>query len=1289
MRISPLLKTVSLSAVLSAAGLLTTLAQTTANWIGASGGEWNTGANWDAGSPPLDSTTNAFIGSGLVVNYNIPMAAASFGSLTNFGTLNIGTNGFNCSAIYVNLPGGTADVLNIANPGAAVTVSGPVILGTNGQGTLAAGASLTAGSFGVSSGLTTKSAGTSAFTNNGGAFSANSTTVGGSTSTGTGRMVISGGTNFLGNTSVGRYSAASASTLGAEGLSISGGLVTMSNLTASAASYGTAYIANGIVTNFGNVSINGATAGRYLRVVQAGGLFVVPDPGIIYENATTAGTETARYQVTGGTNIIGGIYLGASNGTVAATVTVTVGGAMYVGSQGINTNGAVISTVTLSGGGLLGATADWSGNANLSVGSGTFTLNAADLGGAPHNITLTGVLSGAGTVSKTGAGMLTLSGANTYSGSTIISNGIVALGAGGSLASSPIVVNDGTAFDVTAAGMTLASGKTLSGKGSVLGAFTAGNNSVLAPGGVGAQGTLTFSNGLTAIGANFSMELTDDTTGLVKANDVINIIGDLNASSVNTIVITPVGSLAPGTYRLLKYSGNFNGNLSNFSCISGTLSNPPGEIDLTVTSVRPTEHLTWRGDGAGNIWDAGVSSNWFNGTALDRFYTGDTNVFDDSTTNFIVTIASVVSPAASSAVLVSATHDYVLTGSGDITGTTGLTKTNSGNLTILAVNDYTGVTTLGGGTLTVSNLANGGVSSPIGAAGNLSANLVFNGGTLAYLGANTTIDRGATLLAGNGTLNVVSNVTLTLSGALTGPGALIENGNGQVTLTGGNNYSGGTVINGGNLRANPAATIGTNLLTLAGGTNAAIFAFAGDAQVLNNTLNVIGTNNYLTMNGNDTMSAATGNGSVMLNGAAGNILTLQAADMSGFSGKFTLSTLSTLRIFPSSGTALNASGATFDLGTGTGLLNNRNGGVYRLGALAGGPNTQLRGSANSGTAATTYIIGANNQTTVFGGAIATGAGGSGASVSLVKAGTGTLTLNGGFTPVVGLDGNFNLVTNNNYANLITYNGSTIISNGVLAIAAPAVLTTSPTITLAAPTATLDASQMGYADSTGTNLIITGIFELVSGQTLNGLGTLRGSLVADAGSTLNGGLFGITGVLNVTNSITLNGTTTMKLNRGASPASDELVAVQSFISYGGTLIVTNIGGPLQAGDVFTLFSAASSVYNNTFSSIVLPDNATWDTTQLAVNGTIRVVSAAGPPALSATDFSQLANGAITLHAVNGPPNGPASVLSSTNLALPLAQWTSVATGNFDANGNYSPTITVNPTAPQAYYILQAQ
>ncbi len=1334
MRIPYRLKTVSLSTVLATLGLLTASAQTMANWIGASGGEWNTGANWDVGVP--DGGTNVVIGSSFTVNYNQPMISAGFGVLTDNGVLNINTNGFNNSGIFMLNPGGTGKIF--LNNGAALNVTGNLGYASNSVVSMAVGSSLTvSGSLIIGSGATGGTSGSTAgssgiFTNLGGALNASATTLNPANGsiTASCRLIILGGTNNLGAFAAQRSPGAANAPqpLGTDGLVISNGFVNTTSISIGNNAHGILFLVGGTLTNTGAFTLKNATVSRPARFLQVGGLFVNSSAAPVV--MSPSGTGDTAYAVQGGTNIISGIQFGAIVTTITSVTNVDINNVtnitsttnytgtpgvvyftnaatIYVGSAGISSNGSVTINALLNTGGKFISSTDWTNTAPITLNGGTFV--AQDAAGTAHTIYSLGVLRGSGVLNKTGGGTMTLAGTNTYTGVTSISAGTLALavdpsGSVGSLASSTAInVSNNATFDVSGlsgvGGFVLGSAKTIAGVGSVTGTFTAGSGANISPAGVGAQGTLTFAGGLMANSANFNLELTTDTTGTILSNDLVNVVGDLNLSGANNVVVTPVGSLGIGTYRLIKYSGNLIGSVANLTCTAGTLTNPTGEIDLVVTSVRASANLVWRGDGAANLWDTATSSNWLNGVGLDRFYTGDTTIFNDTATNFVVNLSGLMSPAATAVVTVNAVNNYTFAGTGDITGTTGLTKTNSGNLTLLTLNDYTGVTTINGGTLSVSNLANGGSSSPIGAAGNASANLVLNGGMLAYLGANVTIDRGATFQANGGTFNVASNVTLTLSGTLTGSGALIENGLGQVTLTGGNNYSGGTVINGGSLRANPAATIGTNSLTLVGGTNAATFTFAGDSQVLANPLNVVGTNNYLTMNGNDTMSAATGTGTVYLNGASGNILTLQAIDSSAFNGTFSLNTLSALRINPSSGTTLNASGATFDLGAGSGVLNNKVGGVYSLGALASsGSSVQLRGSTSSGSAATTYIIGGNNRSTTYSGMIATGAGGTGASVNIVKVGTGTLAWNGGlFTNVYTPDG-FSYVTNVSYTNLILYTGSTTISNGVLALSIPANLNKSSAITLATSSGVLDASAMGSVSNQldndgvtviGQTLVTNGTFEVVSAQTLSGLGTIRGSLLADSGSTLNVGLPGVTGVLTVTNSVTLNGTTTMKLNHSGSPTSDTLVAAQSFISYGGTLIVTNIGGALHAGDTFTLFSASGLMYSNTFSSIVLPNSATWDTTQLAVNGTIRVVTAAGPPAIGSTDFSQLANGSITLHGVNGTPNGPASVLSTTNLALPLAQWTTVATGSFDTGGNYSPTITVNPAAPQAYYILQAQ
>jgi hypothetical protein len=256
----------------------------------------------------------------------------------------------------------TAAVMNV-NGNLAVTSNNIVILGGGAtmtiQGSLLLGSGITAGTGSGNSGSI------GIMTNSGGFLNVGSTYVnpvdsaGESSTSRSSLLVISGGTNNLGLTVVKRSdTTTSYATLGTEGLIIYNGLVITTNLNVGGLNNGTAgnssltmLIAGGTVTNYGaGAFVNGGTAARASRLLQTGGLFVVPDPEIVNLNTTTAGANSAAYSVTGGTNIVGGFYFGASNSAVASTVTFTNGATIYVGSLGIATNGATIFNNALKAG---------------------------------------------------------------------------------------------------------------------------------------------------------------------------------------------------------------------------------------------------------------------------------------------------------------------------------------------------------------------------------------------------------------------------------------------------------------------------------------------------------------------------------------------------------------------------------------------------------------------------------------------------------------------------------------------------------------------------------------------------------------------------------------------------------------------------------------------------------------------------------------------------------------------------------------------------------------------------
>jgi hypothetical protein len=237
---------------------------------------------------------------------------------------------------------------------------------------------------------------------------------------------------------------------------------------------------------------------------------------------------------------------------------------------------------------------------------------------------------------------------------------------------------------------------------------------------------------------------------------------------------------------------------------------------------------------------------------------------------------------------------------------------------------------------------------------------------------------------------------------------------------------------------------------------------------------------------------------------------------------------------------------------------------------------------------------------------------------------------------------------------------------------------------------LPGSTLEYYNSVGK------LFTLASSQLLKG-----GGLVNNCDAVLNGlvapgsGQNGSVGTLSFsgytsTGGVTLAGTAWMKLNRNSNTNSDQIVS-RKFLTYGGSLIVTNVGAALQAGDTFTLFKAAGG-FNSSFASIVLPPLAGslfWNTNQLATNGVISVGSTVVPPGVFANvNYNQVANGIVTFNATNATPNGAYTLLMTTNLTTPLNQWTPVATGNFDANGNLNGlSVTNNPPGSQAFFILK--
>ena len=287
-----------------------------------------------------------------------------------------------------------------------------------------------------------------------------------------------------------------------------------------------------------------------------------------------------------------------------------------------------------------------------------------------------------------------------------------------------------------------------------------------------------------------------------------------------------------------------------------------------------------------------------------------------------------------------------------------------------------------------------------------------------------------------------------------------------------------------------------------------------------------------------------------------------------------------------------------------------------------------------------------------------------AGVTLASGG-GTIDLNGNAVTCAGSIGNGGsgaLLIESSLAGGVltlpgsnTYTGNTLVSNATLLVSNPA------------------GSATGAGDVTVQN---NGV--------LTGAGARDGSVTGAAGGRLAPG--NPRGALSIGGNLTLAAGSQTRMQVQHAPLTNDVVTIAGTVTAGGSLVVTNSGGALASGDRFPLFNAAS--YSGSFSNISLPTlNAGlfWSTSRLMVDGTLGVVSSNSP----AINRVSLSGDSLVLQGTNGTPNWAYAVLSSTNLILPLAQWTVTGTNSFDASGNFNWTNAASADGSRQFYLIRVQ
>ena len=566
---------------------------------------------------------------------------------------------------------------------------------------------------------------------------------------------------------------------------------------------------------------NSFTSSRTFNIDGPGGTFR-PDAGVTLTLDGTLNHTGTLYKAGAGTLVLAGAnpYDGSSEvqaGTLQVTTSTISGDIVNDGTVAfvqdfdgtyagvISASGALTKsgtgTVTLtgtnsySGGTTISAGTLQIGDGNLTgeirgdiVNNGALIFNNADL------ITFSGAISGSGSLTHSGYLPLTLTGANSYTGGTIISAGTLQVGDGGTTGS--IVGDVSVASDSTLVfrrSDIISFGGTISGGGGVTQA---------GPGTLILTGTNRYS-GLTRIDGGTLQVAADATLGDPASALLVGgaLVTTASFASSRLINMLPGGSFAPADGTVLTLDGEVAGN-------GALIKNGAGTLVLTHAN-------DYRG---GTVVAAGT---------LQIGADGNLGVAAGGLTLSDATLASIASFASARAVHLGGNArfapaaDTILTLGGVVSGTGALVKSGAGTLILTGANSYGGGTTLAAGTLQIDADAR---------LGDAAAGLTMAGGVLATTGSFVS-DRAVTLAGGN--FNPATGTTLTLGGILTGAGTLVQSGAGTLILTGANTYAGGTRLSAGTLQVAADANLGDAAggVTFAGGTLSTTGSFASDRTV--------------------------------------------------------------------------------------------------------------------------------------------------------------------------------------------------------------------------------------------------------------------------------------------------------------------------------------------------------------------------------------------------------------------------------------------------------------------------
>ncbi|MGD1017975.1 MAG: autotransporter-associated beta strand repeat-containing protein [Verrucomicrobiia bacterium] len=1100
----------------------------------------------------------------------------------------------------------------------------------------------------------------------------------GLTKVGTGTEVLSGNNVYYGATTVsgGALQLASSTALGNTaylgGVTVSNGaaLQLSNNITISGGTYGSpALTLNGTgISNGGaleNVSGNNTyggaiTLGSATRINSDSGLLTLSSFGSGGNFALTiggAGNTLITAALPGTVNSLtkdgtGVLTLSGANAYVGAT-TISAGtlklGANNVIPDAPTSAGNVTDNGTLDMGGFSDAINGLSGSGTVdNSGGGTSTLTVGNNNATSVFAGTIQNTSGTLALAKTGTGVLTLSGTNTYGGATTVSQGVLQLGSSGGLSSnSAVSVSSGGTLDLNGQAGTARTVTISSGGGLTNGVAGASLNNGLTNAGTVFVSANTFFNGpVTNTGAMFFQGAISNAlinSGSFNLNNNATLtVAPVNKGTINvaasTLTVNPDWA-NPGTVQLgggVLTGGNLTNNSGASVAGFGTVSNQLVNAGV-VTATNGNLNLVGAANGSGTYRAvAGTLAStltFVNGGSISSLFdTGATIQVEGALTN--------TSSFVNEGTLMVAGGTYQ--SAANLTNAIGALIANSGagsinaaavvNLgTILATN----------ATFVISNFVAQGGTVTIGA-----------GGTLTLPGASSLTNFGTINLQGAAGNNAILNLdgavlTNESHGTITG-GGIIQNAAQVVNLSGGSILATSTVVE---LQFTNASTFG-NAGTI-GATAGATLTF-GAAGVGSAIITNVGTINLA----GGTLKS--GNITNLANGFVGGFGTITSNLINGGLVMATNGTLTLASTPVNNATAIVANASVLNV-----LTDWTNGGVLSnaaTGAVSGG-NLTNTGTINGSGFYNSQVVNQNRMN--FGGTISNSFLQTAGSFTVSSGGstvTGSATINGGTLDLTG-----NQLT----AGQLVIAGTGLLTNGVAGATVNGGVSNADVIAVTATTffngAVTNTGAMFFQGAISNNLVNSGSFDLNGGN------------ATITGSAANTGTFNVDG-------------DTLTVNPAWANSGTILIA-------GGTVAggnLTNASGAVMngAGNISSLLvnNGLLTVTNGTLTISVAPQqNGLVNVADGGAPGTLSVtpawnnngtVSIASGGAVTGGNFTNLSSGTVTnLGAINtllvnqgnvvlGGQISNFQQISGTNVISGRGTVTNIATingGLFDLNG----------------------